>query len=152
MGLGYFVQGLVCIIFGKQIILADHSPLTWQKMECCFYSIKDSAGSILNFAWTRMKSFHNGMNTFEDLFNLAKASSNGETIFKVGGPKPVSNFLSPTANMLCGRASNQDFAKVEGLNPKLNRFFQERFQFLMLRKLAQLKHITNSGLEAESHR
>ena len=59
------------LFFGKRSILADHSPFTWQKIEC-HVTIKDSAGNILtnrNEVLSRWREY------FEDLLNPVKAST-----------------------------------------------------------------------------
>ena len=66
------------LFFGKQSLLADHLPFTWQKIEyhikrsSITYSIKDSDGNILtdeNEILSRWREY------FEDLLNPVKAST-----------------------------------------------------------------------------
>ena len=60
------------LYFGKQSILAEHPPFTWQKI--LTYSIKDSAGNILtdeNEILSRCREY------FKDFLNLVKASTRG---------------------------------------------------------------------------
>ena len=59
------------LFFGKQSMLADHPPFTWQKIEY-HVSFKDSDGNILtdeNELLSRWREY------FEDLLNPVKAST-----------------------------------------------------------------------------
>ena len=59
------------LFFGKQSILADHPPFTWQRSSVT-YSIKHSVGNILmdqNEIVLRWREY------FEDLLNPVKAST-----------------------------------------------------------------------------
>ena len=51
------------LFFGKQSILADHPPFTWQRLSIT-YSIKDSAGNVLtdeNEILSRWKEYFKGL-------------------------------------------------------------------------------------------
>ena len=61
------------LFFGKQSVLEDHPPFTWQKNECTYF-IKDSAGNIPT---DKNEILSGWREYFEDLLCSVKASTNG---------------------------------------------------------------------------
>ena len=102
------------LFFGKQSILADHPPFTWQKMSIT-YSIKDSDGNILtdeNDILSRWRE------RFEDLLNPVKASTRDTNEAKHLGEDEVftaAEVATAIKGIKSGKAAGEDKIRPEML-------------------------------------